>query len=636
MANKRQSNGILDTLQRLFGSDEQRSLLSKYVSSGIFKHHLVQSKKTIFIRSNECDNLIKNVLALDVILGSQNEVIKVIKGEMSSSLIKERLHQERLKLDTKFKAYGYWLNRIPSLQALLNSEFDFQTAAIEDKLSSDVPNDFLSQSSPYALRAVRLLEKVEEDGRLSKLNSQQLSDKAWALYRLGLYEQAVDIAYVTTAEDPSCSECWMLLAINLQREQRDASEERSRYALERENAEPLSAHESWAEEMESDAADKYVSAKDKERKVIFPALLHWPKDEKSPRSGFKYPENRQAIRKACIEWLFTLISPSNGFCHNIDLSKSYEINGLGPEHEMWRKEHSFMNFTHRSNLPPIDLSDIELQVAEIALSELKNPLDWIQPFTLQSMTLRLKLLHIRFVLNLGDYQQVRDQFLEDLRIFSTNEALKLIHNHNLFSALITHLSSNGFADLQKYLKCIGAGLKSEVDDKTSLIELNFLRKSYDHAFVRDQYDNCLDVATQALEYIRKHGDKRPRDLSNKPTDTKSNNLSEKFWQYLALRAGVLIKQNDDNVELIKSTLLSIEHPAEYFNDESAYMVVESDEFEDWYSPPYGDSIITNGEWLNALKSIAEYSDLSEKETLLTQKIVSNLEDLFAETPSWEL
>ncbi|TOL78528.1 hypothetical protein CGH89_24535, partial [Vibrio parahaemolyticus] len=95
----------------------------------------------------------------------------------------------REKMEVKFKAYGYWLHRFNSLKENLSDSFDMTKSSLEDCLETDSIQGVIQSSSPYAIRAVRLLEKVEEEGRVTQLTLDQLTEKAWALYRLGIEQQ---------------------------------------------------------------------------------------------------------------------------------------------------------------------------------------------------------------------------------------------------------------------------------------------------------------------------------------------------------------------------------------------------------------------------------------------------------------
>lgn len=634
MANKLTTNSILDTVRRLFRDDRQRKILSKYVSEGAFNGHTDSSAGvTTFIRSSECDNLIKNVLALDVLLGSPKEVVRIVKGEVSKRALKERLAQEKSKLEVKFKAYGYWLERINSLQDLLEPDFDFQSITLEDELSASISNNYYSSSSPYALRAVKLLERIEEEGRNSKLDTEQLTEKAWALYNLGLHDQANELAKEITSSDTTCSEAWMLQVLNMHRLQSEASREQIQYSLERENAEPLSSHERWAEEMQEDAFNKFHKAKTNERDLIFPAFLYWPEDQDSRIDKYKQPEARKQIRNGCIDWLFTLLTPYNNYCSQVDYTKLHEINGLSPEFEYKKRQSNSYLRTDLSAYPAHGLTDIEVQAAKLICEEIDNN-KYSRHSSVEGLHLELKLLHIRYALSLNGYHESKEQFLKSLEYASSSDILQIQHNYYLFSALMTHLSGDGFSLLQKRLESLVDKVQRENDERYSLINLNLLRKSYDHAYCRNQFDDCIAISEQALLIAPQSIKEAPRDLSLSPSGISANNLSEKFWRYLALKAATQADVTESNFDAVKSVLLSVGNPKTYFSDEKEYMVVDCDEYDDYYFTAYGESIIETGEWLNALQRLSSGPNISEQDQLITKGVMKELESLILTEDSW--
>lgn len=343
MARRKEIDGIQATVERLYGNDDYRSILTKLVKEKVFKKHLQENTtQHTFKRSDECDNLIKNVLLLAEVFHSDKFAMKIIQGKVRPQEIHEQIKIEKAKMDAKFKTYGYWLNRLSSLDSKLSGDFDMETASLEDLLETDKSTDFLLSSSPYALRAVKLLEKVEEEGRLSKLSPEQKTDKAWAMYRLGVEKQALDLAYHVTKNDPTNSEAWLLLAMDAINNQRKATQKYSRYSLEAEIAEPLSSHERWAEEMQDEAVSNYFDAKFKEKEILFNALLHWPKSERPSflGGGYRNPKSRSQVLNLCVNWLFNLLEPYNNFASSrINLHRAYEMNGLGPEFRMMRKSY---------------------------------------------------------------------------------------------------------------------------------------------------------------------------------------------------------------------------------------------------------------------------------------------------------
>ncbi|EGR0922398.1 hypothetical protein EIB96_07090 [Vibrio parahaemolyticus] len=633
MARKKETNGIQDTVERLFGNDEYRTNLSKLVSENreLFKPYLLNDAKVpyVFERSTECDNLIKNVLLLWEASNSYDFAIKVVKGKLDQREISKRLDQEREKMEVKFKAYGYWLHRFNSLKENLSDSFDMTKSSLEDCLETDSIQGVIQSSSPYAIRAVRLLEKVEEEGRVTQLTLDQLTEKAWALYRLGIEQQAIEIAGQITKEDPTRSDAWLLLAMDTLANQNRAAREYSRYVFEAEYADVLSAHERWAEEMQDEAANKYFTAKTREKDILFNALLHWPKSESQTIWGEQYKNSkaRERVRTLCIDWLFSLVQPDSSFGN---LRGAYQINGLEPEYE--QRYSSYPYFKDDLNSKPCHgLNKVEMAVAKLICDEYDQKLnpkyDFISP---DNQLLELKLLHVRFVLQLNSYESARKWYIEQARKLQGEQVEQILKNRSLLNAFTTHLSLFNLQDFLFTIEQINTNLENDRQASRYFVELNFCRKAYDHAFVRAQYKHCIKISQQAQSLSKQISGSAPTDVFC--TDSETNKLTTKYWKYLEILAASKACTEHNYVHQLHSflleSLLSVSEPETYFSNESEYMPSHYDyEYDDeWYSPSYGSSIIESGLWLSAIERLATESKLSEQKRKMCISLSNKLQD----------
>lgn len=169
------------------------------------------------------------------------------------------------------------------------------------------------------------------------------------------------------------------------------------------------------------------------------------------------------------------------------------------------------------------------------------------------------------------------------------------------------------------------------DEKASLIKLNFLRKTYDHAFARGNFSECINAAKQARGIAPKTAREAPRDFTQSPGDVRANSLSEKFWHYLELCAAVELEITPETQQMVKKSLLSVPEPCKYFADEREYMVVVCDEFCEWYETPYGDSIIENGLWLDSVNSLISAGYLNTNEAECADNLAIQLKEMSAPT-----
>lgn len=607
MARSKEINGVANTLERLMGHSRDRSLLTKYVSEGIFDSHLERSPgKIIFKRSKQCDNLIRNVLALDVVFGSQKKVSEIVTNDRAAADWPGELKKRRQDFEERFKAYGYWLSRLTSLEKELDST-DLEETLLEDALVPEAGSHALAPTSPYALRAVHLLETIEEDGRSSKPSEDRQVEKAWALYRLGLHQQSRELCESINEENPACSEAWLLMVIDAQREKREAERDWGLYAREREFADAMSSHERWADEMKDDAIGRIENAHQRERDILFPALLHWPLDEDRYRRVYRYSDSREEVRNACISILFNLLMPFNSFSINVSIQKAHAMNGLEPEYLL---KNSFREwpFCEAGDGNPHSLSETQLQVAQLLCKEYDNSDIFFRGFRSGYKELELKLLHIRFCLGISGYDEARKNWLRLLEHLNYDDLRYLMHHPSLYNAFITHLAQEGQSTLNGYLKSISEQCARELRENQEHIHLNFLRKAYDHSFTRERYIDAMALAEQGYESASALDGPAPMDMCGDPGNIDTNSLQAKFWKYLALRAAVEIPITSETYEELKNCLLSVPNPENFFSDESEYMVhfYYQDEFtDDWYETPYGENILLNGKLEKAIGEITK-------------------------------
>lgn len=602
MARKTESNSVADTLRRLFGHDDDRKLVSsKYADRSPLRKHQVDPGKRplVFKRSMSCDNLIKNLLALDSVFNSQDLVCALAEGRVPAAELHAEIDRAKARMEQKMRAYGYWFDRLNALGDILKEKPSLEDFALEDHLVVDGQSH--TMGTPYALRAVQLLEKVEEQGRRSLLGPEQLAEKAWALYRLGLVDQAVVAARQALEAEPELAEAWRLLATQYLSERRAADREVLRYRFEREDADPESAHERWAEEMQGTAEARRSQALTEHRSVVFQALLHWPKDGESPGRCYRYRENYEQIRNWCIDWLFVLTQPgSEGHLTAVEMQVATQI---GAEWNAYAAEHPYT---------PTDVYFFQA--------------GWWQP---NRHLTKLKLLHVRSVLGLPGYEAARQDFFKALREGVHGELLsEMLQRQDLLKALARHGCAADLDELMSHFACFVEAVDQEQQKNLSLLKGNLLRRAYHEAFVRAEFSHCLRVAREAQTFLAQYPGFEPQELGL--DDLQSNTLGVKHWKYLELRAAIEIAGESPEA---RYTLLSVAQPAQYFADEADYLIAEVlNEFDDQcHVAPYGDSILTNGQWLKAVRRIHRaggYADPEAKSSV--EKLIAQLAGLAVE------
>ncbi|MBT8767325.1 tetratricopeptide repeat protein [Metapseudomonas boanensis] len=637
-----------ETLLRLFGHDDDRSLLAKLAGRTPLKKHRLDPDKgsNVFKRSTACDNLIKNLLALDAVFNSQDLVCDLAEGQVSAVVLHQEIERARARLEQKLYAYGYWVDRLNSLEAVLSEQPSLEDFALEDRLSVDGQGSTAGKGTPYALRAVQLLERVEEQGRSSLLSPDQLTEKAWALYRLGLSDQAMAAAQQAVEADPEHSEAWMLLAIHCINEKRSADQEVARYEFQREEADPMSGQERWAEEMRDMAEDRRAKALTEHRAVVFPALLYWPRDHENPHRRYRYRENYEQIRNSCIDWLFVLTQPETRcLSTGVDWLRAAEAQGrISPCSWKENPQKHYDRWVGEAGSVRC-LSDVETQVAMRICAEMD---EWAAQYPNSSPDYyffqqgwwksnnhftKLKLLHVRSVLGLPGYEAARQSFLTDLREVAGWDLLSVIlHQPALFHALTWHAAASGLDELMSYFRGLVDAVAKEQQGKFSLLKGNLLRRAYHQAFARAEFSRCLSVAREAQTFLEQASGFAPPELGM--DESQSNTLSLKHWKYLELRAAIEIAP--ESVEA-QQALLSVAQPARYFADEGAYLIQEVMDIEfgeDCYVAPYGESILTSGQWLQAVEALLSAGVYADPETKSrARELMAQLTSLVEENSS---
>ncbi|WP_347909854.1 hypothetical protein [Pseudomonas grandcourensis] len=626
MARTAESNGVKETLLRLFGHDDDRSLLAKLARMEPLKKHRIDPDKNsnVFKRSLACDNLIKNLLALDAVFNSQDLVCELAEGKVSPEELHREIERARTRLEQKLRAYSYWAERLNSLEVVLREQPSLDSFALEDRLSVDGQGS--AEGTPYALRAVQLLEKIEEQGRRSLLSPDQLNEKAWALFRLGLSDQAVAAAQQVVEADAEHSEAWMLLAIHSINEKRSADQEVARYEFQREEADPASSHERWADEMRDMADERRSKALNDHRSVVFPALLYWPRDQESPHRRYRYGENYEQIRNWCIDWLFALTQPDTRcLSTGEDWRRASEAQRLVPSIS-WKEnpQKHYDRWGGEAGSARL-LSDVEIQVAARICTEW-DELSARYPYTPPDFYFfqkgwwksnnhftKLKLLHVRFVLGLPGYELARQSFLKDLRAVARWDVLStILHQPALLHALALHCAASGLDELRCCFGDMVDTVAKEQQEKFSLLKANLLRRAYHQAFARAEFSQCLNVAREAQLFLEQGPGFEPRELGM--DESQSNTLGLKHWKYLELRAAIEVAAESVAAQ---QALLSVAQPVRYFADEAAYLIQEVVDFEfgeECYVAPYGESILTSGQWLQSVEALLRAGVYTDPET----------------------
>lgn len=234
-----------------------------------------------------------------------------------------------------------------------------------------------------------------------------------------------------------------------------------------------------------------------------------------------------------------------------------------------------------------------------------------------SRFLKLKLLHIHYVLGLSGYEMLRQRFHEDLRYLRWRDLSVILHQPSLFQTLTTHCAGVGLEDLIRRFDSLEEQVTQEQREDYVFLKSNLLCREYHHGFVRDEFAGCLRVAQEAQAFLAASVGFEPHRLGFRENGQSNILLSLKHWKYMELRAAIEIARESAEAQ---RALLSVAQPAQYFADEADYLIHEFADIEgvvdEWYEAPYGESILTSGQWMQAVEALLKTDIYSDQEMAL--------------------
>lgn len=640
MANKKSPNGVQGMVERLLNepcNQRLRNKVNHYVrNTDVFKCVVTSSKsnhndKYEFQRSGQTDNLFCNVLQLDQLFGKP----KVVEGIISGSLSRDELGKELMDVETelrsRFDSYAYWMNRLEGLKAVLLGEPKefFSEQRLSEALQVSPYQDHHGKELPFALRAVRHLEQLEERGRLTNPTASGLAEKADALVRLGALDLADRYAQEALAQDAGCSSAWVVRIMVALKLRDEAIRENQHYGFMNEGVgTPLTSEEHWAEERQDEALEKAAKQYATLGKILPGAIVHWPKVN---TYAYQQEEMFRVARNLLITTLFKKVHPETAQSSR-NLASLYQANGMEPEYQLWGSKvfHSF-NFGHENvddHFSPFD--GIERQALQIVLKDrdrrLEDHYEFYGFWNKDSLALDLQLLHLRLVLDDGGYARHRKTFLEWVNSGLPDRVDEaLLQPHRIGKLLVLHQLQMGNSQQgQEFIQTWRDHQLNEHQSRVSAKEFNYLRWLYHHQYARGEFVSCMRICDQADQVIVPTTDSIHRNWLD---EAQPCLINKKFWAYLRVRAAVdlvLAKPDQVSEEVAASLLMS--DPVLYFKEESLYCkeIPDYDSGDVYFEPFYGDSLLTSGEWEEALARVASEGVFSEQDSAIVGRMIVEL------------
>lgn len=535
---RKSSQGVQARLERLTGRTpcptHLRSAAYKYLATELFRDADNPGRKLTIeqkLALPGAEVLLMNALALDEVFGGEvKPVIAVLTGTMEQAEIQRRLSDAGRQMRERIDIYSYFEGRLPSVEKLLLAKnLDFRRQQLDSALQ-DASRPMAGKAfSSFALRAVRQLERVEQRGRLSGFNAADYVDQAEAYIALGDLKTAGEKARAATYLDAANPRAWFLRVVAALRQRNEAGREVQHYEVEAvEIAEPMSAHERSAYEMQAEAADRFGAAQKNLEEILPQALLNWPRLGKS---NFEHRDWRGLVRDQFLDQMFRKLAVGDGLCD----SRVAVLNDLGPE---WLLRFDNPQVRQLPDAP--EVADLPLAPPERAAMSLlfeEHARYRSTFFTIGDagyLARDFQLLHLRWVLRDPNYAWHWDEWSREAAGSHPDYfEERILRDADLARLWVSHVARHGGASnvLQVLSQWSGRARKQR-DDEVRDRSLRILLMVFHHQLAREDLAGCWATCLAAEELdLTEEGRAQRFDhpMESMITVPAGNGL---YWQYL--------------------------------------------------------------------------------------------------------
>lgn len=544
---RKSSQGLQATLERLTGRtpcpEHLRSAANKYLATELFQDSDAPGRKLTIeqkLALPGAEVLLMNALTLDeVFRGEVKPVVAVLTGTMDKGEIQKRLSDAGRQMRERIDIYSYFEGRLPALENLLLAKsLDFRRQQLDSALK-DTSRPIAGRAfSSFALRAVRQLERVEQSSRVSGFNAVDYVEQAEAYIALGDLKTAGQKACDATNLDRANPRAWFLRVVAALRRRNEVGREVQHYEVEAvEIAEPMSAHERSAYEMQADAADRFGAAQKDLEEILPQALLHWPRLGKS---NFEHRDLRGLVRDQFLEQIFRRMAVGDGLCD----SRLAVLNDLGPEWLLRFDNPKVRQLPDAPELADLPLTPAEREALSLLFEEHARYRSSF--FTIGDagyLARDLQLLHLRWLLRDPNYAWHWEEWSrEALGSQPDYFESRILRNAYLARLWVGHVARHDGAStvVQVLSQWRGRAQKqrdNEVRDRT----LQVLLMVFHHQMAREDFAGCWAtcLAAEALD-LTENGHRQFFDhpMESMITIPAGNRL---YWQYMKALCAVKAK-----------------------------------------------------------------------------------------------
>lgn len=535
---RKSHQGLQARLERLTGRTpcppHVRNAANKYLRTELFIDRDNPKRKLTVEQKLElpgAETLLMNALTLDAVFGGDvKPVIAALTGAMGQAEIHHRLSNAGRQMQDRIEIYTYWEGRLSALESLLSADnLDLRNKQLESPLR-DASTPITAKSFPsFALRAVHRLEGIEKSNRLSGFNAKDYVEQAEAYLALGDLKTAGEKARAATSLEAANPRAWFLRVIAALRKRDELGREVQRHVIEAvEIAEPMSAHERSAYEMQAEAADRLGAAQRELEEIVPQALLNWPRLGKS---NFVHREWRGVVLAKFLDQVFRKVAGGDSLCD----SRVAALNDLGPE---WLLRFDNPQVRELPNVP--ELADLPLAPAERAALSLlfeehkRYRSSFLDIGDADYLRRDFRMLHLRWVLRDQDYAWHWDEWSREATNFPPDcfEG-QILRDAKLAVLWVGHMARHGGADkVVHVLSQWRERARQKRDDELRARSLQILAMVFHHQLAREDLVGCWTTCSAAQDLTLTEG-ARAQCIGHPLESMISIPVgSSLYWQYL--------------------------------------------------------------------------------------------------------
>lgn len=398
--------GVIATLEELTGIKpcprELRDTANKYLRSKLFlQRRSERGSYETRLAQPGARTLLMNALNLDEIFrGNTALVVSILLGEVDKNELDKRCTEATRDIERRARVYVYWQQRMPAVQAVLSGKVDLAKERLEALLDNASATSTDKVYTPFALRAVRTLERAEQGRRSYNPSTSDLVEQADAYLMLGDHDAATARARQATELDPTNTRAWFIRVVAVLKQRNRALSETKRYRLEAtEAAEPMSAHERSAHEAADEAAMQASTNQEMLDRIVPEALLHWPT---GTWGQHEHSDWRALVRDLMLAQAFRKILMGDKLGSS---RRALELNGLAEEGRLMLDAPQIPGSANDAS-QELPLRQSERETLTLLFAEHdRYPFDFFDLTQGNLLAHDLKLLHLRWVLGNDGYEQ---------------------------------------------------------------------------------------------------------------------------------------------------------------------------------------------------------------------------------------